>query len=70
MIFISNRLKIRIMQINSNLLLYFRVMKINKISDECFEYRIVLIQNKKKFKKIKLITCTIKYEILYFDNRV
>ena len=50
-IFTSNYLKIRIMQINLNLSLYFRVMKINKINDECFEYRIVLIQNKKKFKK-------------------
>ena len=69
-IFISNRLKIRIIKINLNLSLYFRVIKINKINDECFEYRIVLIQNKKKFKKIKLIFCTIKHEILYFDNRV
>ena len=43
MIFISNRLKIRIMKMNSNLSLYFRVMKINKINDECFEYRIALI---------------------------
>ena len=50
-IFISNCLKIRIMQINSNLSLYFRVMKINKINDECFEYRIALIQNKKNLKK-------------------
>ena len=43
MIFTSNRLKIRIMKMNSNLSLYFRVMKINKINDECFEYRIALI---------------------------
>ena len=70
MILTSNRLKIRIMKINSNLSLYFRVMKINKTNDECFEYRIVLIQNKKKFKKVKLVFCTIKHEILYFDNRV
>ena len=55
---------------NSNLSLYFCVMKINKINDECFEYRIVLIQNKKKFKKVKLIICMIKHKVLYFDNRV
>ena len=36
---------------NKNLLLYFRVMKINKINDDYFEYRIVLIQNKKNSKK-------------------
>ena len=69
-IFISNRLKIRIIKMNSNLSLYFRVMKTNKISDECFEYRIVLIQSKKKFKKVKLTFYTIKHEVLYFDNRV
>ena len=70
MILISNHLKIRVMKVNSNLSLYFRVMKVNKISDECFEYRIVLIQNKKKFKEIKLVFCTIKHEVLYFDSRV
>ena len=66
----SNRLKIRIMKMNSNLSLYFRVMKTNKANDECFEYRIVLAQSKKKFKKVKLVFCTIKHEVLYFDNRV
>ena len=70
MILTSNRLKIRIMKMNSDLSLYFRVMKINKINDECSKYRIVLIQNKKKFKKIKLIICTIKHEVLYYENRV
>ena len=55
---------------NSNLLLYFRIIKTNKINDECFEYRIVLIQKKKKFKEIKLVICTIKHNVLYYDNRV
>ena len=68
MIIISNRLKIRIMKMNSNLSLYVRIIKINKINDEWFEYRIVLIQ--KKFKNVKLIICTIKHEMLYYDNRV
>ena len=66
----SNRLKIRVMKMNPDLSLYFRVMKINKISDECFEYRTALAQNKKKFKEVKLVFCTIKHEILYFDSRV
>ena len=58
------------MKINSNLLLYSRVIKVNKISNECFEYRIALTQNKKKFKEIKLTICTIKHKILYYNNRV
>ncbi|CAF9940037.1 MAG: hypothetical protein HETSPECPRED_002141 [Heterodermia speciosa] len=70
MIFTSNRLKIRVMKVNSNLSLYSRVMKTNKISDECFEYRIALTQDKKKFKGIKLVICSIKHEVLYYDNRV
>ena len=45
-------------------------MKVNKVSDEYFKYRIVLIQNKKKFKEIKLIICIIKYKVLYYNNRV
>ena len=65
-----NRLKIRTIKINSNLSLYLQVMKANKTSDEYSKYRIALIQNKKKFKKVKLIICTIKYKVLYYSNRV
>ena len=49
-IFISNRLKIRAIKINLNLSLYSRVMKVNKINDECFEYRIALTQKKSSKK--------------------
>ena len=66
----SNRLKIRVMKMNPDLPLYSRVMKANKTSDECFEYRTALAQSKRKFKKIKLAFCTVKHEILYFGSRV
>ena len=55
---------------NSNLLLYSRIMKINKVNNEYFKYRIALIQNKKKFKEVKLIIYTIKHEILYYNSRI
>ena len=55
---------------NPNLSLYSRVIKVNKTSDECSKYRTALTQNKKKFKEVKLITCTIKHEVLYYDSRV
>ena len=58
------------MKINLNLSLYSRIIKVNKTNNECFEYRIVLAQNKKKFKKVKLIIYTVKYKVLYYDNRV
>ena len=66
----SDRLEIRVMKVDSDLSLYSRVMKANKASDECFEYRIALAQGKKEFKRVKLASCTVKHEILYFGSRV
>ena len=69
-IFISKRLKIRVMNLNSKLFLYVRVMKINKFNDECIEFRIVMIRDKKKYKNIKLAFCSIKHDVLYYDKRI
>ena len=69
-IFTFNCLKIRTIKMNLNLLLYARIMKINKINNKCFEYRVALTQKKKKFKNVKLIICTIKHKILYYENYV
>ena len=66
----SKRLKIRAMNLNSKLPLYARIMKVNKFNDECIEFRIALIQNKKKYKNIKLTFCSIKHDVLYYDKRV
>ena len=66
----SKRLKIRIMNLNSKLFLYARIMKVNKFSDECIEFRIALTRNKKKYKNIKLTFCSIKHDVLYYDKRV
>ena len=69
-IFISKQLEIKAINLNSNLLLYTQVIKINKFSNKYIEFRIAIAKNQKQYKNIKLIFCSIKHNVFYYNKRV
>ena len=66
----SKRLEIKAMNLDLDLPLYARVMEVNKSSDECIEFRAAIAKGQKQYKGIKLIFCSIKHGVFYYDKRV
>ena len=55
---------------SSELRMYDRVLKINKINEICSKYRKVIIQDRITFRKIKLNEYYEKEKVLYRDEKL
>ena len=58
------------MNLNLDLSLYAQIIKINKFSNECIEFRVAIVKDQKQYKNIKLTFCSIKHDVFYYSKRV